>query len=303
MKILLKFYTPNSEKIMGSSQKKYFRYSQMGEWFNVLIENDFLRLENDTYFLNPPLRIIIEKKVVSSLKNRYKINREIGGILLAEPASIDSKKTLKVKGVRYVRNISDTPERSYRRSTSWNEYCKKCFIGTKKHKRYFPLGFHTHPRREDKLDILRTYFQMSTSDADRKTATERYRFSRNNGGIIFLALPSILCLVTFTNDVFLGVYGGEIAPDDFNKYAEKILGETISSIIDWGVKTDSFWGMMLSIFTGLGIGVFSTGLRTRNYTLKSFAMQLSIMRKQNQADNNYFTVVKQGDAVIDIPIF
>lgn len=284
---------------------KHFIHHNFLEWHDSLIREAFIYDSKDesanTFYLKTPLKIILTKKVISSLQKRYKTEYEIGGILLAEPVRIESNNVLLIDGVRYIQNLSCNPERSYqRKQESYNKYIRTCLNGTIDGKRYLPLTFHTHPRGSDEADILETYFQMSTSKADQKFSRKILTFSAG-GNEINLTLPSILCLVTNSDGVFIGAYGGKIAPDNFKEYSEKILGKTINAAIDWGFGGESFLKKLLSVLTSMGIGFLSYGLQKGNYQARSLAMQLVMSRKQTETDNNFFTIANNEEAVINLP--
>ena len=289
---------------MAIRVKHFMDYNFLG-WYDSLIREEFIYDSKDesanTFYLKTPLKILITKKVISSLQKRYKTDYEIGGILLAEPVRIESNNVLLIEGVRYIQNLSCNPEKSYQRKPeSYNKYIRSCLKGTKDGKRYLPLTFHTHPRGSDEEDILKTYFQMSTSEADQKFSRKIFTLSAG-GRKINLALPSILCLVTTSDDVFIGAYGGKIASDNFKEYSEKILGKTINSVMDWGFESESLFKGFLSVLASMGIGFLSFGLENGNYRLHSLAMQLVMMRKQTESDNNYFTITNNEEAIINLP--
>jgi len=283
---------------------KYIRTRNFKDWFIDLLNFGFLKLvENEplrTYYLKPPLQIIVKKKVVDSLSRRYRSDYEIGGILLAEPARIGLVNVLLVDGVRYVRNMSRDPG-AYQANISMKKYIRECFQGTKSGKRHFPIKFHSHPRGPNGLpEMFMTYFQMSTSESDKKRATSRYRVTCKKCPFV-IALPSILCIVSDDNEVFLGVYGGNIAPKDFVEYGEKILCKMSDEAMSRGLEAKSLFNKITGIISALGISIAASGFRMSNPQLRSFAMQIVLLRKSMKTDDNYFTMVKNEDAVVEIP--
>jgi len=91
----------------------------------------------------------------------------------------------------------------------------KGLIGTKGGKRYFPIPFHSHPRHEgDRMYFIRDFLQLSTSEADKKSASKVLRYDTIS---ITLIIPSALIYV-IEDGLFLGFYGDKIAPDDFREY-------------------------------------------------------------------------------------
>lgn len=283
---------------------KHFRFDNFFDWFNTFIKVGLLKPGGDelsnTYYLNTPLQFLFKQKVVTSLQRRYKPDFEIGGILLAEPVRMGSRKILLVNGVRHIRNVSGNPRSYLPRAESWNKYVRSCFEGTKNRKRYLPIRFHTHLRGTDELmEMLMTYFKMSTSAADKKAASKTFNFQLGDDSIR-LVLPSCLCIVAETGEVFLGVYGCNVAPNDFTQYSEKILGKTMKDAVKWGTESESILQNILGIIAGIGVGFISIGLRKKNY-LRSLAMLITMTRKEYAADNNYFTMAKKGDIIIDIP--
>jgi len=71
--------------------------------------------------------------------------------------------------------------------------------------------------------------------------------------------------------------------------------------MDWGFESGSFFKGFLSVLASVGVSFLSYGLQKGNYRLHSLAMQLVMVRKQTEADNNYFTITNNEEAIINLP--
>ena len=83
----------NSRNLTTMTPITHYRSRNFWKWHNELVRKGFFRIycrskTKNVYSLKPPLEIIITSQVVSRLRLRYKPDREIGGILLAEPVRI-----------------------------------------------------------------------------------------------------------------------------------------------------------------------------------------------------------------------
>lgn len=281
---------------------QHINCSGVTEWFNSLLDRGFLKKSNNdsTVHLGLPLEIRITQKVIESLMGRYKPAYEIGGVFLAEPVIIDSQNMLRINGIRYVKNISDNPG-SYRANKTMKKYFNDCVRGTSKGIRYLPITFHTHPRQNSEMDeILATFFQMGTSVADKKMALRMYKFSM--GDVTYqVSLPRMLCIETQSHEMFLGVYGGKVAPDDFNEYASKLLGTTMEEVMRWGFESKSLFKGIVGIISGVGLGLISTGLYADNSGFRALGMQIALIRKKTGNDNYYFSLTGNQETSIILP--
>lgn len=277
---------------------KHYKYGSFWKWQNKLVKENFLKTQSisetrDIYSLKPPLQILITSQSVERLKRRYKPDREIGGILLAEPVKIGTEKTVLIDHVRFIRNISKDPGK-YQARGNRTQYMHRCLTGTKNSLRYFPIWFHSHLRKSKDLpESIMALFEMSTSDADKRAATCEITYSPENKHLTF-AFPSALIVLTYEGKLFVGLYGGFIAPDDFRLYIQKLLGKSMEEIVNWGLKGDSILRNIAGILGGLGIGFVGA---INSPVFRALAAQIAIVRK----DPNYFAISENRDLRIVIP--
>lgn len=118
--------------------------------------------DKSIYSLKAPLQIKVDSNIVQRIKRRYKTNREIGGILLAEPALIGEARILAVKHIRFIENQSKTPERQYQAKGDHKLQLHKCLCGRKDNIRYVPIWFHSHPLQGNGniSEFLMTFFDV-----------------------------------------------------------------------------------------------------------------------------------------------
>jgi hypothetical protein len=253
---------------------------------------------NTVYVLRTPVIIQTVAKVIEKLKSKYNPKYEIGGILLAEPVFIDGEKTLQIEKVRFLKNISKKPQSSYLVKDEI-DVMHKGLMGTKGGKRYFPIPFHSHPQHEeDKMYFVRNFLQLSTSEADKKSASKVLRYNTIGVTLIF---PSALIYV-IDDDLFLGFYGGKIAPDDFRKYMRRLAGksvqEIIAGVIEWA---DTGWKRVIAVAGGV-IGTISFALLASHpQVLQAFINEIAVYHASPDEIPTYFTLAKKGDARILIP--
>jgi len=283
---------------------KHYKYRNFWEWQNKLVKEGVLKIHSasetrDIYSLKPPLQILITSQVVERVKRRYKPDWEIGGILLAEPILTGSANTLLIDHLRFIRNVSKDPGK-YQARGDRTQHMHQCLRGTKIGVRYFPIWFHSHPRKSKDLhESIMAFFEMGTSDADKRAATHKITYSTDTKHLTF-AFPSALVVVTYDDKTFVGVYGGFITPDDFRKYVQKLLGKSMEAIINWGLKGESIWGTIAGILGGLAVGFVGAGAISHP-VFRALATQIAIVRKELDADPNYFAVSENHDLRIIIP--
>jgi hypothetical protein len=269
---------------------------------NELAEDNFFKVEKNEdksiYSLKAPLQVKIDPIVVQRIKRRYKPNREMGGILLAEPTLIGEDRILTIKHVRFIANQSKTPEKQYQKKGDQQTHLDKCLCGRKDNKRYIPICFHSHPRQSngDISELLMTFFEMSTSDADKKNATREITyevdFHNSKKSKIAFKFPSALTIVSIESYLFIGIYGGLIAPDDFKAYIQKLLNQSTKEVISWGGNSDSFWSFLASAIAAVGLGTLSTD--SNNPLLRALAAQAALLVKDQKTDHNYFSLCKNN---------
>lgn len=293
-------------------QTKYYRNQSFPDWISSLSKNGFFKSERvvgrTTYSLNTPLQIILKQEVVERIKKRYNPNYEIGGILLAEPTLIGDEKVLSINHVRFIENLSKNDRASplkYRAKGNQRSHIDKCLRGRKDNIRYIPIWFHSHPRQETNniSEYLITFFNMSTSEGDKKSATRMiiYEMQTEKNYEVTFKFPSALVIVSKENYFFIGVYGGLIAPDDFRGYIQRLLNQTTKDLINWVDSSDSFWGKIAGIIGAIGTGFLS--IESNNPIYRALAAQAAIAIKDQKTDHNYFSFSKNNEVKILLPPF
>lgn len=253
---------------------------------------------NTAYVLRTPVIVQTATKVIEKLKSKYNPKYEIGGILLAEPIFIDGEKTLQIENVRFLKNVSKKPQSSYLGKDEIS-VMHRGLMGTKGGKRYFPIPFHSHPQHEeDKTYFVRDFLQLSTSEADKKSASKFLRYDTIGITLIF---PSALIYV-IDDGLFLGFYGGKISPDDFREYMCKLAGtsaqEIIEGVIQWA---DTGWKRAIAVAGGVLGAISFALLASHPQVLQAFINEIAVYHKSSDEIPTYFALTKTGDARISIP--
>ena len=256
-----------------------------------------------TYGLKAPYRLHIRPSVVRRLVARYNPRKEIGGVLAARPMVRDGTNELDVTRAYILQNRSDKPHESYLASNEDRiEAIGKCFGGTAGGIRYLPFEFHSHPSdRQDMKDapysFLREFFNLETSDKDKTASQWAWTY-----GQYTLWLPRIL-VSRLNDELFVGVYGGGSAPNDFKDFMLKAVGETGGSLLNLGLDwaEDSGWkkGLVVAGFVGYlfvaGISMLAPG------GLQNLAITMLETRVKT-GTTNYFGFTKGEALTIEIPV-
>ena len=253
---------------------------------------------NAIYVLRTPVIVKITAKVIEKLKSRYNPKCEIGGTLLAEPIFIDGEKTLQIEKVKFLKNVSKKPQSSYLMKDEIG-IMHRGLMGTKGGKRYFPIAFHSHPRHEeDEMHFVRDFLQLSTSEADKKSASKVLSYNTVGMTLVF---PSALIYV-IDDSLFLGFYGGKIAPDDFKEYMRRLAGKSVEEIIDGVIQwADTGWKKAIA-FAGGVLGVISFAFLASNpEILQAFINEIAVHHISSDDIPTYFVLTKRGEAKISIP--
>ncbi len=266
--------------------------------------NNFIRSKGDSktklYILNAPLVIEIPQKIVEKLRSEYVPKPEIGGVLFAEPILVNEERILRIKKLKSLPNISEKPESQYL-GKNRIQVMHSGLMGTKSGLHYLPIIFHSHPQPDSKADqyyIINRFIGLETSDKDREAANQPLDYETIGVSMLF---PRAL-IYLIDDKLFIGFYGGKIAPDNFNEYMRKIAGKSLENMIsDFAglVKdTDEFWTRALGI-----VGVTLTSISypfilSQPALLRMLITQILIHHKKQQT---YFTITKNEDVKVLIP--
>jgi hypothetical protein len=257
------------------------------------------------YYLKTPFTIHITENVIRKIREKYNPKVEKGGLLLGKPLKNNSERMLEIREVEFVKNISNNPNNSYQyESNQYNKIINYCLSGEKNGRFYFPINFHTHPtyHKEDFNSLLNYLNQVGTSLADKRFCKEEININSHS-----LILPNALVVGTdkYGDKLFIGFYGGNIAPSDFIDYMGKVAGETFGELIDIIKKwMDKPWkwiiiisiiGFILIKYPKVIFPMFFIIL----ISMKALPLSISSIEKKPK----YFTEVKEREVLIKIPEF
>jgi hypothetical protein len=271
----------------------------------------FLDIKNtdgkDFLILTTPCRFKIDERVVENLKNSYKSQEEIGGILWVKPTIINGETVHLIDKVSYIRNaIEDNPRGDGRNKLNaysfdkeeLNEILNELFS-----EGYLPIKFHTHPtRKEDLLHAIHySNLQNETSYQDKKESNLPHRIGDKN-----LLMPRGLIVGSDVNsDIFIGLYNGFVAPVDFESSKKQIQEENIQQIRKT-ISSRSFTDTDKAL---IGIGallLLTVIIKYPKYSIPVLVMlsTTAVMWLNNTTSTEkpkYFNKLSFGDANIYIP--
>ncbi len=218
---------------------------------------------------------------------------------MATPSKISDEIQLEISDVKLIDNISKTPQDSFLPSINFNKQIQYALYGEHGGINYIPILFHSHPRPE-----MEDY-QTSNSEQDIKVATTISHKFRD----VTFYFPEALILVKKDGTLFIGFYGGGVAPLDLMiGKAEVIIKSTFkmaSEVIGWGFEEGSpWWQKLLGILGGIvsgGSGLYlATGLKSTNSTTVALSNEFANMLQQDQ--NDYFGLARSDTALnVSIP--
>jgi len=281
---------------------------------NILSElqkNNFIQtkqIENEKLFhITTPCVFRIENEIVQSLKKNYKSTEEIGGILSAKPTLINNERIYVIDKVNYIRNaIEDNPKNGLNKTNAYlPDFKQKNQVISKiLENNYLPVEFHTHPIKEKEYlqTILNQNYQTETSDQDRKVSKFPYNINSQK-----LLMPSCLIVGSLSSslDIFIGVYGGFIAPVGFETRKEQVINEKIIKSID-SMSTIKFTtDQKIGLGVGAALLLFSI-IKYPKYSLPVIAglaliAPILLTNTQNIERPKYFNKLLFGKADIYIP--
>ncbi len=64
--------------------------------------------------LKTPCKIHLTEKAIKQLKETYDPSKEKGGVMSCSPEKVDGETYLTIGSIIFLKNVADTPERSYR---------------------------------------------------------------------------------------------------------------------------------------------------------------------------------------------
>ena len=213
-----------------------------------------------------------------------------------------------VNYVDYVRNaIEDNPQIDGRNKS--NTYLADSSQLNKVISRIFsdgclPIMFHTHPTNDKEYlqTILNEEYLTETSDQDRKAS--KYPFDIN-GQKLLLPRALIVGNSIASSNIFIGVYGGFIAPMSFEQSKKRIINERLNNTADLFANIDLSMGEKIGLGIGAGLLLFSI-IKYPKYSLPvivglALVAHTSMTNTQYVEKPEYFNKLSFGKAEIYIP--
>ncbi len=290
--------------------------ARLEQWITSLITSGLIvetgepKLQDGSagYTLAVPVSIRISSHVLERLRKRYRIDREIGGIFLAEAMKEEAKNILVVKRIRFIRNVSKNPKREYLPNGDRIQQMHRCLSGTKGGRHYLPIWFHSHPiRDQNHTDAIMSYFEMQNSPQDMKIATKGITYSSLKMSLFF---PSALTLVTADGALFVGIYGGYVAPDNLRRAVIEILSQPMiglaESAIDWGFEEGAsnwrkFGGIIGAAGAVFAFAASGMSLESGQPELVAQVNEMALNFQKGKGEKNYLGISKQGELRINLP--
>ncbi|MFA6923852.1 MAG: hypothetical protein WC223_06305 [Bacteroidales bacterium] len=283
------------EKLITELQKKGF--------LEIKIEN-----EQEIFHLKTPCRFRIKSDIVGRLKKSYLSNEEIGGVLWAKPTNNDNENLFLVDKVSFVRNAIEDNKRADDLNKS-NAYLPDIVqlnqeLNVVLTHGYLPLRFHTHPTKGiDFIDSISSEnIQTETSKQDIVASSISC-----NIGTKKLLMPRGLIVGNKISrqDIFIGLYNGFIAPNNFEIAKKKIQEENFEKITKLFSNINFTKGQKIGLAFGGAILLYSI-IKYPKYSLPVIFCLAATLPKlltntQNIDKPNYFNKLSFGNADIYIP--
>ena len=262
----------------------------------------------EIFHLTTPCRFRIDENIVSSLKENYLADEEIGGVLWAKPTIENEEKIYLINKVSYIRNAIEDKPRSDQRNKSnaylpdnkqLNQELQSIFT-----QGYLPVKFHTHPVKGASFLHSLTYPNLVTETSDQ----DKFESSLpHNVGSKKLLMPRGLIVGSdiSSHDIFIGVYNGFIAPTEFNQSKKKVQEENFKKTADLVSKINLTDGQKIGLTIGAALLLFVI-IKYPKHSMPVIVGLTStvplLMTSTKNIDNpNYFNKLANGSADIFIP--
>lgn len=284
---------------------KLDRIGFLEEWRKT----NFLQIQNKVYTLRTPFLIFIPKEVAERIRGSYNPHLEIGGVMLAVPTLINSHRLLEIRKVVFLKNLSQTPQRSFFRPDFKKDILSIWKVNSKIDKEtYVPIWFHSHPGM-NVGHILQLQNQIATSKVDQKLSFKHAKINE-----FYFLIPNVLIVKIFGSRLIIGFYGGGIAPTDFEEYIIKLTGQTFNEL--WEYLSNWFKAHPKAKWWLLPLGVLITFLAVRYpkqvgkafgialIAVVAFATQILPLEKhKTYTVPKYFNILEQDQLAIQIPYY
>lgn len=252
-----------------------------------------------------PLKVIVPSVVVEDLQSHYVPQEEIGGIFWTQARHLGGEKVLIAERVQYVRNAIEDIVRQDGRTRKgaylpdgleFSQGVKSAF-----EEGLFPLFFHTHPNHGGDTggQLIYRLRQMETSKQDHIASEIVFKWGNHN-----LHLPNVLVVGdTLSNELFIGVYGGGVAPLGFEDSKHAVMHKNISRIGDKlkGVKLTTGQKLLAGAAGLAAITAIFWKPKVVAGLLFAGAPLSALLLENTFEPAAHYCRVRKGDAIILIP--
>ena len=284
----------------------------MGDLITELQSKGFLEstIKNgvEIFHVTTPCCFRIEPSIVSFLMKNYSFSEEIGGVLWAKPINDNEEYIYHIDKVSLIRNaIEDKPRNN-------NKNKSNAYFADKKQIEfvvndvithgYLPLRFHTHPvKGENFLDSLsKSLISTETSKQDKSASFRPYDIENKK---ILMPRGLIVGNDISKDDIFIGIYNGFIAPNNFEKSKINIQNENIKKTTNIISKINLNDSQKIGLLLGVLLLLFVI-VKYRKYsipvlsTLSGTLILLSTNTRSIEKPS-YFNKLSSGSVDIYIP--
>ena len=283
-------------------QQKLIEYKKAGFFDTKIVDG------KEILHLATPCRFRIIETIVEDLKSNCKSYKEIGGILWSKPTILEGEIIHSIDKVSYIRNaIDDNPRTDDRNSSNaylpdrkeYNKILNELFS-----QGYLPVKFHTHPVHDTNFLCSLTYSDLmsETSEQDQHESLQPLKIGNQ-----YLLMPRALIVnnVFLSNAIFIGVYNGFIAPNEFENSKKKIQEEnfnkTVALLSSVNLKDTEKFGLSI----GAALLLYAI-VKNPKFSLPvifglSATIPLLLTNTKNIENPYYFNKLSYGSASIFIP--
>ncbi|MFT3932802.1 MAG: hypothetical protein QM726_04225 [Chitinophagaceae bacterium] len=277
---------------------------ERNKWFDEILKKGWLsKVEgssNNEVRLASPIQFIVPETIIQQLSEEYDPAFEKGGVMMAAFETVKGQRSLTVKHFVFLKNCSPNPADSYQPAK--NELREKLDASFFFH--LIPLIFHTHPTKSYNIieEIKNFHFQMETSSPDRFWAMAiKYRF---NGYTLRLPEALVIGNGTLKHGLFVGLYGGLVAPLGFNKQKNKrMYNWLLARAYDIVGSINSLEDLAAVGVIGLvAHGIMSHDKKSTRHFLQQARQVLQPLVYADAAQQDFFGITHKKELMINLPL-
>lgn len=246
---LLKYVNLAYEVLSNNARRKKYDADLIDRWLNELIKTGsvapIFTPFGKYHRLSSPCQFQIPADKIADLTKHYDPGIEKGGLFLFRIEKKDFSICMVLDEIIYLTNTSKKTNKQFDYDPAeFNCQMDKALLNRK-----IPCFFHSHPTKA--LDIINEqyvyYYQMNTSLDDKKATQHAILPATFN-----LRLPEFLVIAngSLKSGLFVGAYGGLVAPLDFQQRKKEIT----DSFAEMAFEDISNW---LSTPKGKGVGLIA----------------------------------------------